>query len=242
MLHLTRLHLHTERFPDSGRYPFTLSVLRNLPPLELTTPVTFFVGENGAGKSTVLEAVARKCRIPIWSAVEGGRVDRNPDEHRLQEYLEVTWAHGSVPGSYFAAQIFREFTLALDDFAAADPGQLSYFGGESLMTKSHGQSLMAYFRARYQRTGLYLLDEPETALSPASQLALLRLLQEMSAAGHAQFLICSHSPILLACPGAVIYSFDHDPVQPIRYDDTPHYRIYKAFMADPAGYLAGEEE
>ena len=95
------------------------------------------------------------------------------------------------------------------------------------MTQSHGQSLMSYFKTRYQIRGLYIVDEPETALSPKSQLELLRILHQMSQAGHAQFIIATHSPILLACLGAKIYSFDESPVKRIEYEDTQYYRIYK---------------
>jgi predicted ATPase len=118
----------------------------------------------------------------------------------------------------------------LDEWAATDAGQLEYFGGKSLLTQSHGQSIMSFFRARYAIKGLYLLDEPETALSPRTQLTLLDLLEKMSAAGHAQFVIATHSPILLSCPGATIYSFDSVPIAPIRYRETDHYKIYKDFM------------
>lgn len=120
---------------------------------------------------------------------------------------------------------------------ADNPGQIEYFGGKSLLTQSHGQSLMSFFKARYKIRGLYLLDEPETALSPKSQLGLLKLLQEMSALGHAQFIIATHSPILLAFPGANIYSFDHRPVKTIPYEDTEHYQVYKRFMENPNRYL-----
>jgi predicted ATPase len=121
---------------------------------------------------------------------------------------------------------------------AADPGQLKYWGGKSLMTQSHGQSTMSYFKARYQIEGLYLLDEPETALSARTQLEFLRILVEASRAGHAQFIMATHSPILLACPGAIIYSFDHAPIRPVSYEETDHYRIYQAFMEDRQGYLS----
>jgi len=120
---------------------------------------------------------------------------------------------------------------------ADNPGQIDYFGGKSLLTQSHGQSIMSFFKARYKIKGLYLLDEPETALSPRSQVELLRLLQEMSAVGHAQFIIATHSPILLACPGSMIYSFDHTPVKAIQYEETEHYQVYKNFMEDPTKYL-----
>jgi predicted ATPase len=118
-----------------------------------------------------------------------------------------------------------------------DPGLVEYFGGKSLMTQSHGQSLMAFFQSRLKIKGLYLLDEPETALSPKTQLVLLGLLKEISQSGIAQFIIATHSPILLACPGARILSFDEIPVRQIDYHDTNHYRIYKDFMDDPVKYL-----
>ena len=97
---------------------------------------------------------------------------------------------------------------------------------------------MAYFRSRYRIPGLYLLDEPETALSPRSQLQLLELLQAMSAAGHAQFIVATHSPILLACPGTRLSSFDYIPVKRVRYEETDHYRIYRNFLENPSRHTA----
>ncbi len=106
------------------------------------------------------------------------------------------------------------------------------------MSQSHGQSLMAFFKSRLKIKGLYILDEPETALSPKSQLELLELLKEIGRSGQAQFIIATHSPILLACPGAKILTFDDAPVRQIDYEDTNHYRIYKEFMADPKKYIS----
>jgi len=233
-MHLKRITLQPERYPTQSHYPFNLAVLRQTPDFTFETPVTLFVGENGSGKSTLLEAIAQACGIYIWRNPQVVRFEHNPYESRLRDYLRPEWFAGRVPGSFFGAQIFQHFTQALDEWAAADPGQLKYFGGQSLVTKSHGQSLMAYFRSRYRILGLYLLDEPETALSPRSQLELLELLQAMSAAGHAQFIIATHSPILLACPGARLSSFDHIPVKQVRYEETDHYRIYRDFLENPA--------
>ena len=115
-------------------------------------------------------------------------------------------------------------------WAAATPEILDYYGGESLMTKSHGQSLMAYFRARYKIKGLYFLDEPEAALSPNNQLAFLDLLAESTADGRAQFIIATQSPIIMSLPGAVIYSFDSVPLRAVEYEDTEHYRVYYDFL------------
>jgi predicted ATPase len=217
-------------------------VLQRTPSIKLTSPVTFFVGENGSGKSTLLEALARRCQIHIWSGIERTRCEVNPYEETLFLYIQVEWTDGIIPGSFFSSQIFRNFAQLLDEWEADNPGQIDYFGGKSLLTQSHGQSLMSFFKARYKIKGLYLLDEPETALSPKSQLELLKLLQEMSRLGHAQFIIATHSPILLACPGSVIYSFDHSPLRRIQYEDTEHYKVFKEFMENRKRYLEGDEK
>jgi predicted ATPase len=127
--------------------------------------------------------------------------------------------------------------MNLDEWASSDPAMLNYYGGKSLTALSHGQSLMSYFRNRYRIRGLYLVDEPETALSPKTQLEFVQLLKEMGDQGHAQFIVATHSPILLACPGADIYSFDEIPVKRVRYEETEHFRLYKGFMNHREKYL-----
>jgi predicted ATPase len=146
-----------------------------------------------------------------------------------------------VYGSFFGSSIFRHFAQILDEWASADPGQLDYFGGKSLMTQSHGQSFMSFFQSRYRIKGLYLLDEPETALSPRSQLDLLKILTKTTGANRAQFIIATHSPLLLACPGAVIYSFDDASIKQVAYEETTHYKLYKGFMEDRNRYLQSIE-
>jgi predicted ATPase len=237
LLHLKEVRLLSEEFPTRDYYPFNLDVLRQTRSLSFFSPVTFLIGENGSGKTTLLEALARRCQIHIWSGMECTRSEPNPYEETLFLYLQVEWTDGIVPGSFFSSQIFKNFAQLVDMWEADNPGQIDYFGGKSLITQSHGQSIMSFFKARYKIKGLYLLDEPETALSPKSQLELLKLIREMGALGHAQFIIATHSPILLACPGSMIYSFDYTPVKTIQYEDTEHYQIYKNFMEDPAKYL-----
>ena len=168
------------------------------------------------------------------------RSEPNPYEEKLFLYLQIEWSDGMVPGSFFSSQIFRNFAQLVEMWEADNPGQIDYFGGKSFLTQSHGQSLMSFFKARYKIKGLYLMDEPETALSPKSQIELLRFLKRMSRMGHAQFIIATHSPILLACPGSIIYSFDHSPVKTIRYEDTEHYQVYKNFMENPDPFLKEE--
>ena len=233
-MHLTNLRIHPEKFPTREQYPFNLPIFHETRSIEFKTPVTFLVGENGTGKSTLLYAVAKKCRIPIWKEM---RFQKSKYAEEFYRYIEVDWAEKPVPGSFFASDIFEYYAHVLDDFASADPEMLKYYGGESLVTKSHGQCNMSYFKSRYQLRGLYLLDEPETALSPKKQLELLKILSEISQAGHAQFIIVSHSPILLALPGASIYSFDFIPVREIKYEETDYYRIYRDFLNDRGKYI-----
>jgi predicted ATPase len=200
--------------------------------LEFQSPVTFFVGENGSGKSTLLRAICQRFGIHIWEDNERTRFQNNPFENRLFQAIDIEWTNGAVPGSFFGSQIFQNFAQFLDEWAVADPKMLEYFGGKSLITQSHGQSLMSYFKSRYQRKGIYFLDEPETALSPKSQLDLLQLLKQMSEMGHAQFIIATHSPILLSCGGAEIFSFDSVPIQRIEYEATDHFMVYRDFFTN----------
>ncbi|MDD5233347.1 MAG: AAA family ATPase [Syntrophales bacterium] len=236
-MHLNTIQIDPARFPVKDGYPFHLKIFQETKRIDLKSPVTFFIGENGTGKSTLLQAVCRKAGVHIWKSSGRTRFNSNPHEETLYKYIDIRWTKDPVPGSYFGSDIFRDFTLALDEWAAADPGQLNYFGGKSLVSQSHGQSLMSYFKSRYKIPGIYFLDEPETALSPRSQLEFLELMAEMAEAGHAQFIVATHSPLLLACPGADILSFDNIPVRPIRYEDTEYYRIYRDFLSDPESWL-----
>lgn len=236
-MHISSVILHPERYPVLDSYPFNLDIFQRSKQIDFTFPVTFFVGENGTGKSTLLRAICQKCGIHIWENQEGVRYKYNPYESSFQEYIDIEWIDGPVKGSYFSSQIFQDFARYLDQWAHADPGMLDYFGGESLLTQSHGESLISFFTARYSIQGIYFLDEPETALSPKSQLQLLRLLKEMIKDDHAQFIITSHSPILLAFPGAVLYNFDADSIEAMDYEQTDYYLIYKDFMNNKDDYI-----
>jgi predicted ATPase len=237
-MHLKRVSFMSDTYPKKDIYPFNLDIFRHSNEIVFQSNLTFLVGENGAGKSTLLEATSHRCGFHIWRGHSRSRYNKNPYEKELFRYISLDWEDGRVPGSFFASDIFRNFARNLDEWASMDPDMLSHFGGKSLMSQSHGQSLMSLFKARYKIKGLYLLDEPETALSPKSQLELLSVLNRMSTQGHAQFIIATHSPILLACPGAVILSFDDYPIKTIQYEETAYYKLYKAFMEDRDRILA----
>ena len=229
-MHLRSVSCHPDGYPTREHYPFNLDVFQQPTTLTFDSPITIFVGENGSGKSTLLEALAHKCGIYIWRDTARTPFRYNPYEKMLPEHISIEWADGRVPGSFFSADVFKDFTEILDEWAADDPGQLKHFGGNSLVTQSHGQSVMSFLSARCRIRGLYLFDEPEAALSPKSQIRLLKVLTEMAEAGHAQFIMCTHSPILLSCPGARLYRFDSIPIAPVRYEETEHYKIYRKFI------------
>ncbi len=238
-MHLIKVRINSKNYPTSHYYPFNIPILRETPELTFRRPVAFFVGENGSGKSTLLDAITRKCDIHIWDKPRRHVAHNNPYETRLENYITVTWANGSVPGSLFRAETFREFADFLDDVALCDPGRLKYHGGHILNTLSHGEAILSYFSGRYHIKGLYLLDEPEAAFSPSSQVRFLKLLRRLEAEGHAQFIMATHSPILLAYPGAQIFSFDSSRIKEVDYEDTEHYRIYKQFFTDRGAFLEG---
>ena len=237
-MHLIKVRINSENYPTSRYYPFNIPILRETSELAFRKPVVFFVGENGSGKSTLLDAITRKCGIHIWDKPRRHVAHNNPYETRLADYVTVTWANGSVPGSLFRAETFRDFADFLDDVALCDPGRLKYHGGHILNTLSHGEAILSYFSGRYHIKGIYLLDEPETALSPSSQVRFLKILQRLEVEGHAQFIMATHSPILLAYPGAQIFGFDSPHIEEVDYEDTTHYRLYKQFFTDGSAFLA----
>jgi len=242
MIFLDKVNIHHDKFPTQDFYPFNLKLFQATESLSFETPITFLIGENGAGKSTLLKALAIRCGIHIWQSEFNLRHEQNPYEDNLYKTISVEWKNGPVPGSFFGSQIFTHFTKILEEWAVNDEKMFNYFGGKSLITQSHGQSLMSYFKSRYNIKGLYFMDEPETALSPESLIDLLNLLIKISRKDHAQFIIATHSPFLLACPGARIYSFDNNRIRPIKYTDTNYYQLYKNFMNHPQDYIKSDPE
>jgi predicted ATPase len=241
-MHLLKVKLNSEDYPTDRFYPFNVPILRETTELTFRSPIAFFVGENGSGKSTLLEAITRKCGVHVWHKPRRHLAHHNPYETRLADYIAVTWINGSVPGSLFRAETFHDFADFLDDVALCDPGRLKYHGGRILNTLSHGEGILSYFSGRYHIKGIYFLDEPESALSPASQVKFLKLLQRLEAAGHAQFIMTTHSPILLAYPGAQLFSFDSSRIEKVAYEDTAHYKLYQQFFTDRSAFLAGSKD
>jgi predicted ATPase len=228
---LHRVESLPERF-DRARFPFNLRAFSGDLDLEFRTAVTLFVGENGSGKSTLLEAIAECCGFNP----EGG----NRDHHRavfaerseLAQALRLSWMPKVTEGFFLRAESFYNFATYIEQVS---PG-LGAYGGRSLHAQSHGESFLSLFTNRFEQ-GIYILDEPEAALSPQRQLSFLRILHDLATPGHAQFLVATHSPILLAYPGATIYDLDGESIRPIRYEDTRHYLLTRDFLNSPASFF-----
>jgi predicted ATPase len=236
--YLVRLQLK-EGAADGCEYPFSLPLIRCLD-IEFTSPVTFFVGENGTGKSTVVEAIAALCRIPVSG---GGRNElsgsHGPDAcSPLAPALRPAFRQRPSDAYFLRAEFQAHFASLLDQ-RKADPDfwgdPYARYGGRSLHTRSHGEAFLAIMQNRIQ-SGLLLLDEPESALSPQRQLALLAQMSMAVTAGKSQFIIATHSPILLTFPGAQILSFDGDALHPISLEDTSHFQITKEILQNPVVY------
>ncbi|MBX3268613.1 MAG: AAA family ATPase [Sandaracinaceae bacterium] len=234
--YLRGARLVPERVDDPERFPFDLPMARHLD-LELGSPVTFFVGENGSGKSTLIEALAELCGLPPSGGGKNELTDRTgPDDHSpLARALRPSFARRPPDGYFFRAEHMAHFADLLDerrddpDFAG-DP--YARYGGRSLHTRSHGEAFLHLFTDRLEQ-GLFLMDEPESALSPQRQLALLVRMADLVADGETQLLVATHSPILLTFPGAEILSLDDGPPTPVRLEETSHYQITRGILESP---------
>jgi predicted ATPase len=238
-MHLNKVSIRSSDFPVKNVYPFHLDIFNKTDEICFESPVTFFIGENGTGKSTLLKAIAKKCAIHIWRDDERSTYYYNKYAEEMYRYIDIKWEKDRVPGSFFASEIFQYFAEFLDEWAKADPAVFEDFGGDSLLTRSHGQRHLTYFKSRYMKRGLYLLDEPENALSPKRQIDFIQVLKETVKTGNVQYIIATHSPIILAYPDAQIFSFDLCPIRKIKYEDTDYYSIYKSFLNDRESYLNG---
>lgn len=219
-----------EKF-DRSRHPFNVRAFSKGIDLSFKTNVTFLVGENGSGKSTLLEAITEWCGFNP----EGGNRDHHfatfGDRSDLAQALRLSWMPKVTEGFFMRAESFYNFASYIEQVS-----DLRAYGGKSLLQQSHGESFLALFDNRFEQ-GLYILDEPEAALSPQRQLSLLKIIHDLESPGHAQFIISTHSPILLSYPGAVLYSLDGDKIRKIAYRETDHYITTRDFLNAPERFF-----
>lgn len=251
---------------DTSRFPFSVPSIAGMSALDLDTPVTCFVGENGSGKSTLLEAIAIAASLPSAGTATRAVDDPTLEDQRwLARALKLTWRVRSNRGLFLRAEDFFAFQQRMKRERAEFEGALRQIDEEyvdrseqarqlarlpakaSLAdmerrygtdpdARSHGEAFLNFFQDRLVPRGLFLLDEPEAALSPQRQLTLLAMMFDLVAEG-AQFIIATHSPMLLAYPGARIYSFDDGAIDTIAWEQTEHVRLTRDFLASPERYL-----
>ncbi len=233
--YLIDVQLRPDKAPDFSAYPFCLPAVRHLGRMEFDPAVTFIVGENGSGKSTLLEGIA----IALGFNAEGGSKNFNfstrASHSCLHEYLRVArGARKPQDGYFLRAESYFNVATEIErlDEGGGGPRIIDSYGGRSLHEQSHGESFLALLQHRFGGKGLYILDEPEAALSPQRQLAALKRIDQLVQAG-SQFVIATHSPILMAYPEASIFVCTPDGIRQRAYEDTEHYEVMHDFMANP---------
>jgi len=233
---LKKITLLREKVEDWKRYPFCVPVIRNLESLLFPARITFFAGENGSGKSTLLEAIAAHYGFGREGGTRNFTVnttDSNQSVDPLIRALRLSFDKRTGEGFFLRAESFFNAASYVDQLGLAE-----YYGGRSLHERSHGESFFTLLQEKFRRNGLFLLDEPEAALSPQRQLAFLVLVHDtLRKYKDAQFIISSHSPILLGYPEAQIISFDHEKLQEIPYEELPAVQIARRFLNSRDSFL-----
>jgi predicted ATPase len=218
--------------PD--KFPFNLPILQQGKlRLRFTRRITILVGENGSGKSSLLEAIAAQCGFNLASGSGANLYAREQTHETFASVLRLAWMPRIRNGFFLRAESFYNFATHIDEIEREVPRDYENYGGKSLHQQSHGESFVALFQNRFGGPGIILLDEPEAALSPTRQLAFLRILRDLDAAGQTQIIMATHSPILMAYPGAQVLYIDGGAFKEVRYDETGHFTTMKQFLADP---------
>lgn len=227
--YLRSIELKRESINSFREYPFCLPAIKHLRSLEFHPKVTFIVGENGSGKSTILEAIA----VAFGFNAEGGTRNFNfstSETHsELHNYIKlIKGIRIPKDGFFLRAESFYNLATNIDNLEREVPGLLSSYGGRSLHQQSHGESFFSVFMNRFRGRGLYILDEPEAALSPSRQMAMISKIHEL-VKQDSQFVIATHSPIIMAYPNAVVYEIK-EAIRKVNYEETEHYLIMKSFV------------
>lgn len=230
--YLRAVTLLRDRVQSWDAYPYTVPVIKDLTELSFDPHVTFFVGENGSGKSTLLEAIATL----MGFGGEGGSKDHGigGPANPLHESLRlVRGVRRERDGFFLRAETYYDVGLFLEDAGA----NMDRYGGP-IHERSHGEAFLALMKNRFHGNGVYLLDEPEAALSPMRQLSFISLLDDLVRRRGSQCIIATHSPIILAYPYATILQFDANGITRVAYEETEHYQVTSSFLRNPASFLS----
>jgi predicted ATPase len=231
---LRTIELVPSRVADAKTYPFTIPAILAEPfRIDFTHPVTILVGVNGSGKSTILEAIASLCG---FGKLGGNKNYASHDAplDPLAACLRPSWRPRVTRGFYTRAETFSGFISQVDGYGAQDA-----YGGKSLSLRSHGEAYLEVFRNRVTGKGIFLFDEPEVALSPSRQIEFLKLVRKAEKTGDAQFIMATHSPMLMAYPGATLLHLTDFGILERPFDVTDHFQLLRAFYRDPKSFMDG---
>lgn len=234
-LFIRGISLKRDRIPSFSVYPFRLPAVSALDEVRFSKPVTFFVGENGSGKSTILEAIASSYGFNPEGGTRNFNFSSYQSHSNLDDYLTVIkGVFRPEDGFFLRAESFYNVASEIEklDMDGFNGKLIDSYGGVSLHEQSHGESFMSLFLHKFQGNSLYILDEPEAALSPARQLTMIARMHELVRQG-CQFIIATHSPIIMAYPAAEIYTLNEEGYSKVSYKETEHYQITKAFLDEP---------
>ncbi|PHV10607.1 AAA family ATPase [Chitinimonas sp. BJB300] len=238
--YISRISLQRDKVESFKQYPFSLPAVRSLDQIDLHPKVNFFVGENGSGKSTLLEAVAVSQGFNPEGGTKNFRFGTRQSHSNLHEYLRVAkGVRRPRDGFFLRAESFFNVATEIENLDASPssgPPLIDSYGGKSLHEQSHGESFLALLLHRFGGKGLYILDEPEAALSPQRQLAVLSRIHDL-VLDDSQFIIATHSPILMAYPDACIFQFTADGIKQVAYEDTEHFQVTRDFLLNPQRML-----
>lgn len=233
--YLIEFTLKRDKIESFEAYPFNLQAVKGLKSLSLNSAVTFFIGENGSGKSTLLEAIAVAWGFNPEGGTKNFKFGTRSSHSSLWEYIRLSRsAKKARDGFFLRAESY--FNLAteiekLDSEFSFGPPIIDSYGGRPLHEQSHGESFWALAMNRFKGNGLYILDEPEAALSPSRQMALLTRIHNL-VNNNSQFIIATHSPIIMSYPNATIYQLEDNGIRMINYTDTEHYVVTKQFITN----------
>lgn len=236
--YLRRVWLDWERVPERDAYPFNIPLIKGGLDLTFKSPVTILVGENGVGKSTIIEGIAS---LAGYDDAGGGKGYR-PVDHSLSieksggtlaHGLRASWLPKITDGWFFKAETFFSVARYLDA-AAREP-----FGGPppDFLSHSHGEGFLRFFEERTHRQGVYFFDEPESALSLVRQIQFLKVLSRMDTSGVCQVIMATHSPLLMAYPGATLLRLSNAGIDPLKLEETDHFRLLRDFCRDPRAFV-----
>jgi predicted ATPase len=238
--YLRAVRLVRDSVPDFKVYPFSIPSIQSLDELELDGKVTFLIGENGSGKSTLLEAIAVLAGFNAEGGSKNFRFGTRRSESCLHQFMRPVRGHRRPRDGFFLrAESYFNVATEIErlDEEGGGPRVIDSYGGVSLHEQSHGESFIALATHRFHGRGLYILDEPEAALSPQRQLSLLSIINEHVEQRASQFVIATHSPILMAYPNARIYQLGPNGIECVAYEDTEHFRITRDFLNSPERFF-----